>query len=86
MRKKTILLTLLISVLSLTIICYFQNKDLILDTFTDYSPTNEIFLSPRLITVLNFQIYPLLHQIHREICMPLTIIVTRLLKLIPMVI
>ncbi len=54
MRKKTILLTLLISVLSLTIICYFQNKDLILDTFTDYSPTNEIFFKSPLNNSIKF--------------------------------
>lgn len=54
MRKKTILFTLLMSVLFLTIICYFQKKDLILDTFTDYSPTNEIFFKSPLKNSINF--------------------------------
>ncbi len=54
MRKKIILFTLLISVLSLTIIYYFLNKDLILDTFTDYSPTNKIFLKSPLKNSIKF--------------------------------
>ncbi len=54
MRKKTIIFTLLISMLFLTFICYFQNKDLILDTFTDYSPTNEMFLKSPLKNSINF--------------------------------
>ncbi|QNU66035.1 HAMP domain-containing protein [Ruminiclostridium herbifermentans] len=54
MRSKIILFTLLMSVLSLTIICYFLNKDLVLDTFTDYSPTNEIYFKSPLNNSIKF--------------------------------
>ncbi len=47
MKKKVILLTLLISILFLSFTFCIQKKDLILDTFIDYSPTNQIlFKSP----------------------------------------